>query len=188
MDWVYTTCQILSDSSLTPIPASHPEKMVLALWACIESRARALAKAHTQLVGWRTKWRNYSFEQYSESAKFWDPTWSSKPWRMGGEGFFCHIKWIFCFCSSHCLLGCFAKLVPVPSCVSFSSKHLAPYCVGSDIFFFMSLPITLCWFIFLGRVGGVDLYLFSHLQRVLQQHHTCPTFVFAGRVVSWPTE
>ena len=53
MDLMYTTCQVLSDGSLTPIPASHPEKMILALWAHVESRARVSAKAHLQLGSWR---------------------------------------------------------------------------------------------------------------------------------------
>lgn len=49
MDQMTTTCQLLSDGSLTPIPTSHPEKILLALWAGVKSRARAPAKADTQL-------------------------------------------------------------------------------------------------------------------------------------------
>lgn len=127
MVWMYTACQVLSDGSLTLVPASHLEKMILALWACVESRARAPAKARIQLGSWRNMQKDQMKEFLiwaSQRAKFWDPTWSSNPWRKGGEGFFCHIKWILCFCSSHCLLGCFAKLIPVLS--YFASKHLCP--------------------------------------------------------------
>lgn len=48
MDRMYTKCQVLSAGSLTPVPTSHPEKMILALRARVESRSRAPAKAHVQ--------------------------------------------------------------------------------------------------------------------------------------------
>lgn len=48
MDRMYTKCQVLSAGSLTPVPTSHPEKMIFALRARVESRSRAPAKAHVQ--------------------------------------------------------------------------------------------------------------------------------------------
>lgn len=83
-------------------------------------------------------------------AKFWDPTWSSKPWKMGGEGFFCHIKWIFCFCSSHCLFGCFVKLVPVLSCVSFLIQTPCPMLCWLSCILFCEPPTYLVLIHFLG--------------------------------------
>lgn len=95
---MYTSYQLLSDGSSTPFSTSHPEKMMLAHWACAESRARAPAKASIQLGNWINMQKDQmkKFLIWAvERTKFWDPTWSSKPWRMGVEGFFCLIKWIF---------------------------------------------------------------------------------------------
>lgn len=118
----------------------------------------------------RTKWRNFSYEQYSQREKFGDPTWSSKPGRMGGEGLFCIIKWIFCFCSSHCILGCFANLVLVlVSC--FSYKHLAAcwlaqlYCILGASW----LPCTNPFF------GGVDPSAF----------HPCVSAFIRDTSIAW---
>lgn len=69
-------------------------------------------------------------------SKFWDLTLSSKPWRMGREGFFSHIKCILWFCSSCCLLGCFVHLAPALSWVSFFIQTCCPMlCWLSDILF-----------------------------------------------------
>lgn len=174
MGRMYTKCQVLSAGSLTPVPTSLPEKMILALWACVESRSRAPAKAHVQLGSWRNMQKDQMkefliWEFAHREQKIWDPTWSSKPWRKGGEGFFCHVKWLLCFFSFHCLLGCFTKLVSGLSCVSFLIQAPCPMlCWLSRILFCepsnYPVPIHFCR----GLIHLPFIHVLAHQQRILQ--------------------
>lgn len=100
----------MSDVSLTPIPTSHPEKMIKT-WKAELEPMQMYNWAATEICR-RAKWRNLSYVQYSKTATFWDPTWEFKSfqnWR--GRPLNYKVNFLLLFIS--CLLGCFAKPVSV---------------------------------------------------------------------------